>query len=149
MRLDPKAGEETYLGTRDGFPLQRIVAGSTEFGKPLGFASGKRPVVAGMGPDELAELVVDSLGAEEAVSDLRTLENAPASLAGRQGFHVVASFRAGGLPRRASLFGLTQGNRLYWLYFAAPERHYFPLDVGTFEQVVRSFRLRPAAGQVP
>lgn len=141
MRRNFQPPVETFLATRDGTALQRIVAGSTELGKPLGFGKSKRPITAAMSPAEMGELMVDDLQSGD-LTDVRVLENAPASLCGRDGFHVLAAFRDGGLPRRASIYGVTDGGRLFWIFYVAPERHYFPLDVPTFDGVRQSFRLR-------
>jgi hypothetical protein len=135
--------DETLVLTRDGTSLQRIVVGSSEVGKPIGIGASKRPVQAGMSPQELAELVIDDLRAAESLTAIQILENAPATLSGRRGFRVVASFRdARGLPRRLALYGLFGGSRLYELFYLAPERHYFARDLPVFEELARSFRLR-------
>jgi hypothetical protein len=147
MRRNFTDGTESFIATRDGTPLQRIVAGSIEPGKPLGIGGGKRTFAAGMSTAELSELVVDDLRALERLSDFAVLENAPATLGGRSGFHVVAAFREEGLARRTSFYGVAEGSRLYWLFYVAPQRHYFARDEETFARVVRSFRLtKPAAG---
>jgi hypothetical protein len=144
MRLN--ARDETLVLTRDGTPLQRIVVGSSEVGKPIGIGASKRPVQAGMSPQELAELVIDDIRASESLTAIQVLENAPATLAGRSGFRVVASFHDGrGLPRRIALYGLVDGARLYEVFYVAPERHYFARDLPVFEELARSFRLREPA----
>lgn len=144
MRFDGR--DETLVLTRDGTALQRIVVGSSEVGKPIGIGASKRPIQAGMSPQELAELVIDDIRAAEALTAIQVLENAPATLSGRSGFRVVASFRdARGLPRRIALYGLVDGARLYEVFFVAPERHYFARDLPVFEELARTFRLRPPA----
>lgn len=141
MRLDIPF--EVFLITRDGTPLQRIVVGASEAGKPIGLGSGRRAVQAGMSPQELAELVIDDIRATEELTEMRVIESAPATLSGRSGFRVVAAFHDGrGLPRRVALYGLVEGSRFYRLFYTAPERYYFARDLPVFEQVARSFRLR-------
>jgi hypothetical protein len=138
--------DDTLVLTRDGTALQRIVVGSSDVGKPIGIGASKRPVQAGMSPQELAELVIDDIRAAESLTAIQILENAPATLSGRSGFRVVASFRDGrGLPRRIALYGLSDGARLYEVFYVAPERHYFARDLPVFEELVRTFRLRPPA----
>ncbi|HTN54092.1 MAG TPA: hypothetical protein VML50_16915 [Anaeromyxobacter sp.] len=149
MRRNYQPPVETFLATRDGTALQRIVAGTTELGKPLGFGKSKRPVTAGMSPAELGELVVDDLQSADDLTDVRLLESAPAQVCGRPGFHVLAAFRDAGLPRRATLYGATDGGRLFWIYYVAPERHYYPLDLPTFDKVRETFRLRGAPPPAP
>lgn len=136
---------DRLVATRDGTPLQRIVVRATEVGKPMGLGGSKRVVTEGMSPQELAELAIDDLQSSGA-TDVRILENAPATLDGRRGFRVVATFRAGnGLAMRLALHGLSLGNRFYSLVYSAPERHYFALDLATFDELVQSFRVRSPA----
>jgi hypothetical protein len=143
MRMNPGANE-VFVVTRDGMALQRIVVGASELGKPIGMGGSKRPVLAGMSPQELAELVIDDIRAAEALTDVRVLESAPAALAGRRGFRVLAGFRdARGLATRAAVYGLVEGERFYRAMYIAPERHYFALDLPMFESVVSTIRLRP------
>lgn len=149
MRRNLDGKRERFVATRDGTPLQRIVGGSTEVGKALGFGASKRVVEAGMSPAELGELVVDDLRAAEELTDVEVLETSPAPLAGRGGFHVLATFSDGGLKHRLSLYGLLEGSRFYWIFYVAPERLYFERDLGTFGEVVRSYRLRAGAPATP
>lgn len=136
---------EQLLLTRDGTPLQRIVAGAVEFGKPPGIGSGKRPVTAGMSALEIAEVVVDDIAAASP-SELRILENSPAALGGRPGFRVLAAWRdERGLPQRLALQGATAADRLYLVFLIAPERVYYPRDLPTFDAFVRGFRFREPA----
>ncbi len=139
----------TFLSTRDGTTLQKILASSTPLGQPLGLGGSKRPVVAGMSPAELGELVVDDLRASKDLTDVRILENAPAPLAGRPGFRVLAAYRDDGLPMRAAIHGAIDGQRLFWIAYVAAERHYFPLDLATFDKVRESFRIEGAPPQPP
>jgi hypothetical protein len=146
MRLDAPSSPDGLVITRDGIPLQRISVTSGPIGKPLGLGGGKRVVQAGMSPLELAELAVDDMRTAEGVTDVRMIESAPAALSGRGGFRVVTAYRSeSGLPRRIALYGVVDGERFYKLSYLAPERVYFARDLPVFEELVRSFRLRPAA----
>ena len=137
---------ESLVMTRDGAVLQRIVVASSEMGKPVGLGTGKRVARADMSPQELAELVVDDMRATESLTEVRVLENAPASVAGRSGFRVLAEFLDGrGLRRRIEVYGVATDARLYRLFYMAPVRLYFARDLPVFEELVRSFRLRPPA----
>jgi hypothetical protein len=148
MRFTP--AREVLLVTRDGTPLQRIVVGASKLGEPLGLGNGKRAVTKDMSPQELAELVVDDMLATEGFHDVRVLENAPATLSGRSGFRVVASFRSDiGLVRRLACYGVIEGSRFYRVAYVAPERLYFDRDRPAFEEVARTFRLRPPVAEKP
>lgn len=128
------ARQEGLVLTRDGPSLQRIVVDSD--------------AVAGFRPDltseAYAELVLAQLRAAERLADVRLVEGAPASLSGRAAFRIVAEFRsASGLPCRGVVYGLVDAGRPYRLFYLAPVRHYFDRDLPVFEELVRSFRLRP------
>jgi hypothetical protein len=144
MRRNLDARVEMFHATRDGTSLQRIVAGTTEVGKPLGFGKSQRLLTADMSPAEIGELVIDDLRSATGFTDVQLLENAPAQVGGRAGFHVLATFREDGLRRRTMLYGTSDGRRLFWIYYLAPERHYFQLDLPTFEKVLATVRLRAA-----
>ncbi len=135
---------DLLLISRDGPSLQRIQVGSADAGKPLGIGSGARLVSAGMTPADLAVLFTDDVRATVPV--VRLVERAPAVLAGREATRVVVSYLdPKGLRRRVAFCGFVAGERAYYVAYFAPERHYFPLDLAVYEEVARSFRLRPAA----
>jgi len=141
MRYGPAEAAEEFLATRDGVDLQRINALSSPAGKPLGLGKSTRPFTAGMSPSELAELVVDAVRSVEAISDVRVIENMPAKLAGRSGFRLLVSYKADGLTYRTAIAGCAEGERVYYAYYRAPERHYFDLDLATFDLVLETYRL--------
>ncbi len=145
MRHDAAEAAEEFLATRDGVDLQRIVALSSPAGKPIGLGQSTRPFTAGMSPSDLAELVVDGIRSVEAITEVKVIENSPAMLAGRDGFRVLVSYKAGGLTYRTVIAGCAEGERLYYAYYRAPERHYFDLDLATFDRVLGTYRLRTPA----
>jgi hypothetical protein len=134
---------ERLTVTRDGTGVQRILVGSSELGKPLGITESKRAITAGMSPQEVAEVLIDGLNASRAWTEVEVLENAPAMLGGQNGFRLLAAFRdEDGLKTRMAACGAMAGDRFYWIIYIAPERHYYDLDLHTFEEMVSSFRLR-------
>jgi hypothetical protein len=134
---------ELLIVTRDGTSLQRILVGSSELGKPLGITESKRAVTAEMSPQEIAEVLIDGLNSSRAWTEINVIENAPAMLSGQNGFRLLAAFRdEDGLMTRLAACGASAGGRFYWLIYIAPERHYYGLDLGTFEEMVSSFRIR-------
>jgi hypothetical protein len=150
--LDPKGegkGEKTgrLVLTRDGAALNRIVGAAVEAGKPIGFGKSTRVVAVGMSISELGELALDDIRSEEGITDVQVLETAPARLDGREGFHLLLTFRDEGLPRRLSLYGALDGQRFYALFYVAPARVYFDRDLAAFGEVVRSFRISARTGQ--
>lgn len=144
MRLNAP-DRDVLLVTRDGTPLQRILVSSSPVGQPLGMGGGKRAVVADMSAQELAELVLDDMRAADGLTDLQVLESAPAVVAGRDGFRLLVTHRdASGLRRRVAFLGLQHGDRFFRMMYVAPERHYFGADLAAFEEMARTFRVRPA-----
>ncbi len=138
-----RAPKGTLVLTRDGTALQVVAILATEVGKPLGPGENRRPVMAGMSPLELSELVVDDLRASAGIPDVQLLESIPATLSGKAGFRLVASYRSSsGLALRAAIYGVVEGARFYRLLYAAPERVYFGRDLPVFDALARSFRLR-------
>ncbi len=144
MRRNLTAGDR-LLVTRDGYALQRVYVAASELGKPLGLGKGKRVMAAAFTPAEAAEVMIDDLSSEGVWNEVRVLENRPATIAGRPGFRIVAAFRDGdGLPTRVAAYGVAAGKRFYSLVYVAPERHYFAADLGAFDEMAASFRLREA-----
>jgi hypothetical protein len=71
------------------------------------------------------------------------LENAPAEVAGHPGLKLVFGYKdPDGLKTKVVLYGVLVEDTLYELSFRAPERHYFARDLGTFEQVRASLKIR-------
>lgn len=146
MRL-AGAKEGPVLLTRDGTALQEILAGSCPVGQPLGLWGSKRIVSAEVSLLETEELLVDAMRSRSDIREATVVESAAAELGGQRAFRTVVAFRDDdGLAMRAEALGTFRGRRLYWLFYLAPERHYFALDRAVFEEVARSFRPRPGAG---
>jgi hypothetical protein len=142
MRL---GSEDSVLMTRDGPLLQRIAVTRSDVGKPL--ANTKKVLSVGMLPQEAAEVVAEELSSSQVLGHAKLVENVPAVVGGIPGFRLTVAYEdRDGLRYRLVVYGAVTGTSFYRLSYAAPERHYYELDRGTFEGVVRSFRPgRPAA----
>ena len=132
---------DLFLVTRDGVSLQRIIVSSSEVGKPIGLGWSTRPATAGMSLEEMGELIAENLRSVANVTDFRILESGPVTLSGRQGVRVLVARRQDGLPLRSVVCAVQDGGRVYLLFYDAPERHYFALDLPVFERVLKSFEL--------
>jgi PsbP len=141
MRLGDR---DTVVVSHDGLFLQRIDVFQHQTGKPIG---GTRKVVsAGMLPQEVAEVVQDAVVSSPGMQGVTVTENAPASLDGRPGFKLLVAYKdRDGLRMKSVIYGALVGESLYELSYSAPERHYFDRDLGTFEQVLSTFRIAPPA----
>jgi hypothetical protein len=127
--------------TRDGPLLQRVFAKWATFGQPL--PASKKVITAGMLPEEAAEVVRDELATSGGAQGLTVAENAPAQVAGKPGFRIVYRFRTGdGLQMKGVAYGVMGNGGLAMVAYVAAERHYFDLDLPTFEQIRESMRLQ-------
>jgi len=142
--------------SRDGPGLQCIAAGATNL------AGATPPEVAALlawqklplytsgesAPRKAALLVAGTLGGEATPPEVTA--SAAADLSGRPGFRTEVAWNdPTGLRVRAVVRGALVGPRLYWVLYVAPARHYFELDLATFEEVARSFRIEPVPTKTP
>lgn len=144
-RLSNGNRPDDLLITRDGTTLGRILVTSDEPGHEFILGDSKRVLTAAMSPQEAAEAVVDGL-MSSSDGNLKLIENAPATLAGRKGFKVVASYKNGdGLRMGVAVYGVAIPTGLYYLVLQAPERVYFARHLPAFDKLAASFQLRPDA----
>ncbi len=128
-----------FSATRDGFGLQLIRL----LQRPLdsNFTHTKKKLASGMPPQEAAEIVVDDFRANPNIADLTLIETSSATLAGSEGFRITFGYKdKSGLRRQSVVYGSIDKELLTMLSFDAPQRHYFALDLATFEQVKESLR---------
>ena len=128
-----------FMATRDGFGLQTMRLNK----RPLDgeFKHTQKKLSAGMLPQEAATIFLDDIRANPDIVDLKIVENGPATLAGSQGFRVSYTYRSkSGLLRQAVTYGCIDKGMLTTIGFDAPKRHYFSLDLPTFERVKDSVR---------
>jgi hypothetical protein len=138
---DENAKKEGWLltVTRDGVGLQAMILKK----RPIeqGFNNTKKKAAPGVLPQELAELVLDDMRANPNFVDLQVVENSPSTLDGVPGYKVIIRYRnKAGLPRQAVYYGCVEKGLLYTLIYDAPQRHYYALDLATFEAVKNSFK---------
>jgi hypothetical protein len=131
--------DEALLATRDGFLLQSISVRRMDVDEPL--KNTKKRLREGMSAKELAEVLVDDLRASPGFSGVKVLETRPATVAGQPGFRATVAFMDEGLRRQAVLVGMLAGEDLWRLSYVAPARHYYELDLKTFEAALESFRV--------
>ena len=145
FRLDLPQGwmranqEATVVATRDGPMLQVITVERRQVGKPLRHT--KKTVIAGMMPQEAAEVIADDLVSNPVLKGLLVVENAPATVGGKAGFRILATFKDGdGLKYKRVVYGVVEAPWFYQLVYTAPERHCVASDLPAFETVAASFR---------
>jgi hypothetical protein len=135
-----KNKERIVLITRDGIPLNNVV-----FNKRLGTAEfdyTKRRLSPDMMPQEMAGVVLNDFELNKDMKNLRVIENKPSTIAGLPGFRLVFSYRREGtLQYQCVYYGFKKEDMYYNVLFAAPKRHYFNANAGTFEQIIKSLKL--------
>jgi hypothetical protein len=133
--------EDGLLATRDGFNLQSISVKRVDPDKPL--PNTKKLVTRSMRPNELAEVLVDDLRASGKLHALKVLETRPIALGGAPGFRATVTFKNGwGLKMKAVVCGAMVEGRAWRIMYVAPARHYFDLDLATFDGALASLTIR-------
>ena len=142
---DEKAKKEglVLFVTRDGNGLQRIMLKRTALEQ--GFAYTQKKASAAMLPQELADIIMDDIRANANIIDPQLLENRPSELGGIPGFRLLLTYKTkAGLPKQLAYYGCLADGHMYGLVYDAPRRHYFELDLSTFESVHKSFKWKTA-----
>ncbi|HVP67910.1 MAG TPA: hypothetical protein VMT17_11665 [Anaeromyxobacteraceae bacterium] len=146
----PSSTNGFIAASRDGPGLQCIAAGVTALG-PEGspalnaLAAWQRlPLYGsgGSGSGRALFIVSSSLGGEASPPEVVAFSGVP--VAGLPGFRAEMAFvDPRGMPVRALVLGAISGDWVYWILYAAPARHYYELDLPTFEDVATTFRVGP------
>lgn len=145
MKFTPAEANESaqkegliFIATRDGVGLQAITFKRRTLDQ--GFIYTTKKANPGMLPHELAEIMLDDLQADPDLIDLQVVENSPSTLDGVPGYKLVVRYRTkAGLPKQTVYYGCLEKGLLYSLIYDAPQRHYYALDLPTFESVKKSF----------
>lgn len=133
---------EYLLITREGVLLQKIVISRLSLDKEEQFEHTKQRLSKGMLPQEQAEVIIDSIQSDPSALNFEVEENAPATAGGGAGFRLVYEFKTkDGLKYRGTYYGFIAGEWAYRILYVAPQRYYFDKDKGTFEGILKSFRL--------
>ncbi len=131
--------------TRDGFPLQSIYIGRTRVDE-FELKYTKKKLAKGMLPQEVAEVLLDNMASNPAMSNLEVKENSPAKISGKPAAKIVVMFRnKDGLKMKTISFRLVMDEWLYTISYTAPLRYYFDRDAKAFEKIVTHFRFLGAA----
>ena len=128
------------FATKDGIYLQRLFVDHHLIKDPL--PHSKRTITAQMSAFEIAEALVDDVRSNHDLLHFEVNENTPATVGGQPGFKLLLQYQNADRLRLTELrYGALVGDRVYFLRFVAPSRHYFERDVAAFEEAARSFRL--------
>ena len=131
--------ERGVILTRDGMMLQAIRIGSMKMDET--FKHTEKNLSEGMLPQEAAEMVADNYRMAEGVLDFEIIENVPVDVGGHPGFRILLEYKLDNrLWLRRMFYGTIVEDRMYFLHYYAPRRHYFDRDLEVFQGVVDSFR---------
>lgn len=139
MRFNP-AGDRVIALTRDGMPIQTL---RIEYRKhDQAFPGIKKKSVPDMLPAEAAELLLADIRTEQALANLKLIDNQPMRVAGKPGFRLHGEYR----DERGARFDVVAAGRpardgLVVVFYRALSTHYYPRDLKIFEDTVASLSL--------
>lgn len=133
----PRTAESLVI-TRDGVGLQWIGIRWIEHEKPFG--AGERKFRPSMLPQEAADVLIDALRTSASLTEVELIESGPRLIDSEPGFAFTYRARRGGLKVHGAVRGVVGPKGVHVLSYEAPERHYYDLDLPTFERVVSSFK---------
>lgn len=129
-----------FLMTRDGVALNRIGVRKLKFKNKLEYT--KKMFEPQMMPMDLADVEIDNLKSDNAISQLVILENIPLTISGQDAFKLTFSYETlSGLKIKGILCGFIYKERVYLILFDAPVQHYYSRDYPAFENFLNTFKL--------
>lgn len=133
------AKSDGLLMTRDGFPLQTIYIGRERVDR-YKLQYTKKKLAKGMLLQELAEVLIDNMKSNPAMTNLEVKENVPARISNVPMAKIVVQFRnKDRLQIKYISYRFINDNYLYTISYTAPGRYYFDRDVKAFEKIVAGF----------
>jgi hypothetical protein len=137
-----------YLITKDGPYQQYVLIQQRSLDKR--FKHTRKKIRSTMLPQEAAGVIIDELASDRYLMNFRVIENAPATVDGHAGFKILFTYKdKKGSPFKTLYYGFISGDSFYNLRYCAAMRHFFEKDIGTFEQIIGSFKLINRANQRP
>ena len=129
--------------TKDGGYKQFTLVQERPLSKPFQFT--QRTIDKGMVPQQAAEVVVREIVSDQNIRNFSLLENAPAKIAGRDGFQLTFIYTdEDGFLFKTVYYGFINGDLFYSIRYGATKDEYFDKDLKTFEGILKSFNLLAA-----
>jgi hypothetical protein len=129
-----------YILTKDGPYSQYILVQQRPIDKP--FAHTSKTLNRAMSPKEVATVFVEEMTNDEAVLNLRLLENKPARVNVHDGFRLVFTYGdKEGHNFQTYMYGFLAGDSFYSLRYNAEVSSYCNQDIEEFHKFVRSFKI--------
>ena len=128
-----------FLITKDGTVLESIRVERMRFEEELKFT--KKGFRQDMLPQDLAELEIDNLKANDNIRQVTITMNEPALIDGEQGFKIgYEVVTSGGLPVKGIRYGLISGGYVYRIKYEAAAQHYYERHLKHFKAFISDFQ---------
>jgi hypothetical protein len=135
-----KMGTNLLWLTKNGSALEAIQI--TRFAVDKELPTSKKKFVAGILPQEAAQIVIDEFTLDKTINNFLVVENVPATLSGMPAFKLVATFdNQDGKKSRSIIYGFVLGKWFYEVRYIAAQQHYFNLSVKDFEAFVNGLQV--------
>lgn len=129
--------------TKEGGYKQFIMGQERPLSKPFQYT--QQLIRKEMSPGQAAEVILAEIAADQNIRNFSVLENVPAQIAGASGFRLVFVYTdADEFLFKVVYCGFIHGDFLYSLRYGATSDDRFQNDLKTFQQVLESFKLKPA-----
>jgi len=132
-----------YILTKDGPFSQYILVQQRPIDKP--FTHTQRTLARGMSPQDVAAVFIDEMKNDEAVRNLRFIENRATRVNNHDAFKLVFTYEdKDGLKFQTFMYGFLNQNSFYTLRYNADLSCYCNQDIEEFHKFVRSFKINEA-----
>lgn len=132
-----------YILTKDGPYSQYILVQQRPIDKP--FTHTQRSLSKGMSPQDVAAVFIDEMKSDEAVRNLRFIENRVTRVNQHDAFKLVFTYEdKDGLKFQTFMYGFLNENWFYTLRYNADLSFYCNRDIEEFHKFVRSFKINEA-----
>ncbi len=134
---------DKFLITKDGYSLQYVRIQQRPIDRP--YRNTKKKLNKAMLPQEAAGVIIDDIASDRRIYNFNVIENAPATIDGREGFKILFTFKLKkdkkGAIFKTLYYGFISGDSFYNLRYNAAMRYYFEKDIAAFEQILNSFKV--------
>jgi hypothetical protein len=137
MRLNR---EKFFVITRDGILLEYIMVNRIRFKEELEHT--KRKYEPHMLPEELAEIEIAELHANEKITRVQILSNLPTTLDGHEGFRLAYAYETmDGLKMRGIHIGFKDEEYIFRIQYEGAAQHYFETYRKDFDAFLKTFKV--------
>ena len=139
LRYNPERPD--YVITKDGLRLERITVRTNKVGSEL--EDTERVYRADMLPQEVAELTLELIDAQEGYENMQVERIDLGDVAGQEAYKAEAAFTDDqGLAKRLSIHGTIISDHVVEFVYEAARNVYFDKYVATYEAMVQSTKVR-------